>query len=57
MLKFQQLILGYTESTSGLGLQAFCSMSNFVGVTWFSGLLWAGKLRRKYITEIGREQP
>ena len=41
----------------GLGLQVFYSMSNFGLVTWFSGLLLASKLRKKYITEIGREQP
>ena len=33
--------------SSGLGLQVFYSMLNFVGVTWFSGLL--SKLEQKYI--------
>ena len=38
------------------GLQAFYSMSNIVGVTWFSGLLWASQLRQKQIIEIRHEQ-
>ena len=32
--------------------KAFYSVSNFVGVMWFSGLLWPSKLSQKYIPTL-----